>query len=150
MQEQEEEHFDSDSDSDDDEEEDHVTDMEYDSDAEEDGLDEGIGNGSVMGRYLRSIQCQLKIECTRTKSGIDDEGPWLLQYLTNHKFWIRAESAPLICKKLSHTMCLHGYYQDVHVWLPDEEFGMSPPCPSSHSNSCIGVHCYSKKHQHSV
>ena len=27
-------------------------------------------------------------------------------------------------------MCLHGYYQDVHVWLPDEEFGMSPPCYS--------------------
>ena len=88
MQEQEEEHFDSDSDSDDDEEEDHVTDMEYDSDAEEDGLDEGIGNGSVMGRYLRSIQCQLEIECMRTKSGIDDKGPWLLQYLKNHKFWI--------------------------------------------------------------
>ena len=144
-QEEEEEHFDSDSDCDDDEEEDDVTDMEYDSDAEEDGLDEEIGNGSVMGRYLRSIQRQLKIECTRTNPGIDDEGPWLLQYLKNHKFWIRAESAPLICKKLSHTMCLHGYYQDVRVWLPDEEFGMSPPCPSCHSNSRIGVHGYSGK-----
>ena len=42
-------------------------------------------------------------------------------------------------------MCLHGYYQDVRVWLPDEEFGMSPPCPSCHSNSRIGVHSYSGK-----
>ena len=96
----------------------------------------------LMSKYLRNIRDRLKFECnTRTQCA----GRLLMTYLTQHKFWIKADSAEWICSKLEILFHLEVYYCNVIIWIPDERYGINPPCPTYNSNKNIGVHWYHAK-----
>jgi hypothetical protein len=118
--------------------------MDYDSDAD-DPVESDGNDLSVMTKYLRAILRQLKAECNTKPPLLLDTHCWLRQYLEQNQFWIRKQSVKFICGKLGIDMDLEGYYRDVRVWLPDEQYGLWPTCPSCHANSSIGVHGYSHK-----
>ena len=115
-------------------------DGEYDSDGENEGIT-SVSRG-VMSKYLKSIKDRLQVECN-TKERCENK--WLIEYLSTHKFWIRNEASEWICERLGITHSLEGYYRDVLIWLPDEQHGVDPPCPTCQSNTSIGVHGYSDK-----
>ncbi len=51
-----------------------------------------------MGRLLDAIRARLLIEIKQQHTG-PAINPWLVPYLKNHNFWIRAEAAQFIYKK---------------------------------------------------
>jgi hypothetical protein len=122
-------------------EEDDEDGMEYASDDDENNKTND-DEGSVMYQLLFFIRNRIKLE-SNTKKHV--EYRWLLEHLHQNEFWIRKESAPHISKKLGLGTQLNGYYRDIKVWLPDEEFNIMPICPSCQTNDNIGVHGYNKK-----
>jgi hypothetical protein len=90
-------------------------------------------NSSVMGHYLHKVYERLGIEVT---GKVDDTGvrgdAWLMSHLGENNFWVRAEQARSICKRLNIAFQEPSYYRDIKVWLPQEQFGRSskPPCPT--------------------
>ena len=78
-----------------------------------------------MGRLLDAIRARLSMEINQQRTG-PAINPWLVPYLKNHNFWIRAEAAQFICKRLKLEFNKLGYYKDVKVWLPQIQWG--PEC----------------------
>ena len=120
----------------------------------DDGDDDGDGSSfeedssyfddikiSVMHKYAKSIVQRLAVECN-TVDPIESEEKWLLPYLQMHNFWIRKDTAEYMCNKLGLEFNLIGYYRDILMWLPDEQHGIDPICPTCKSNKHIGVHGY--------
>ncbi|GFH56515.1 hypothetical protein CTEN210_12991 [Chaetoceros tenuissimus] len=121
---------------------------------QDDGDDDGDGSSfeedssyfddikiSVMHKYAKSIVERLAVECN-TADPIKSEEKWLLSYLKMHNFWIRKDTAEYICQNLGIEFNLVGYYRDILMWLPDEQYGIDPICPTCKSNKRIGVHGY--------
>ena len=140
-------HEESDSDEDSDSSEDE--DIDYSSDVEDEGVETST-EGNVMQKYLKAIRDRIQDECrtknfTEKKPCIKEQDKWLLKYLNENQFWIRKEYAGIMCKRLKIEMSLQGYYRNVKVWLPDEEFKIMPICPSCKGNSRVGVHGYCDK-----
>ena len=140
-------HEESDSDEDSDSLEDE--DIDYSSDVEDEGVETST-EGNVMQKYLKAIRDRIQDECrtknfTEKKPCIKEQDKWLLKYLNENQFWIRKEYAGIMCKRLKIEMSLQGYYRNVKVWLPDEEFKIMPICPSCKGNSRVGVHGYCDK-----
>jgi hypothetical protein len=52
---------------------------------------------SPMGQLLDAIRARLSMEINQQRTG-PAINPWLVPYLKNHNFWIRAEAAQFICK----------------------------------------------------
>ncbi len=81
--------------------------------ADEDDEDPNNDNGtdiddlpteSPMGRLLDAIRARLSMEISQQRTG-PAINPWLVPYLKNHNYWIRAEVLSLFAKsqKLSST-----------------------------------------------
>jgi hypothetical protein len=66
---------------------------------------------------------------------------WLQEY---HGYWIQSECAPFLCKKLCIQLHEQAYYQDIQVWFPDVEGGVScmPVCLTYKSNMNVRPHSY--------
>lgn len=115
------------------------------SEEEEEFQDEegGQGTKSTMQKFLEAVRDRIKEECKMEANAEKDK--WLFRYLKQHKYWIRSEVSEFMCSQLGIQADLQGYYRDVRLWLPDEQFGIDPVCPSCKSNKRIGVHGYHKK-----
>ena len=103
--------------------------------------------GFVMREYLQSIQGRLKTELRKDREALNAASKWLLSYLANHEFWIRAEASQEVCKKLGMLYKHRAYYRDVRVWLPEVQYGeyYMPSCVTCNSNSCVARHTCFKK-----
>jgi hypothetical protein len=91
----------------------------------------------------------MEINQQRTGSAIN---PWLVPYLKYHNFWIRAEVAQCICKKLKIESDKPGYYKGVKVWLPEIQWGpdCTPCCVRCGESKSVGDHGFDKDAQRLV
>ena len=69
------------------------------------------------------------------------ESPWLINHLRCNDWWIRAEYAPTVARKLGLTVNLLNkfYFRDLKVWLPCMQYSMKVPC-----TTCCGCDTKSK------
>ena len=101
------------------EEEDEVNAIAYSSDDDD---DDDLEAYSVMRKYLKAICSRLKDE-SRTCNFVDKneeergKNKWLLKYLSENQFWIRAEYAEAMRTRLDIDSNFPWYYKDVKVWL---------------------------------
>jgi hypothetical protein len=73
---------------------------------------DNLPTGSTMGQLLDAIRARLLMEINQQRIS-PAINPWLVPYLKNHNFWIRAEAAQFICKKLKIESDKPGYYKGV-------------------------------------
>ena len=98
---------------------------------------------SDFGRYAVLLMKQLQFECSKRENangGARNDGWSLLKYLEEHKFWLRAEAAPSIAKKLGMPATTKfQYFRDIKVWLPDIQWGLAamPCCTNCGSNQRV-------------
>ena len=66
---------------------------------------------SVMGHYLHKVYERLGIEVTGNVDGTGVRGEaWLMKNLGDNNFWVRAEQARSICKRLNITFQEPSYH----------------------------------------
>jgi hypothetical protein len=116
----------------------------------EDQVESMDGKESVMFIYLHAVVRQLKKECSTTGKAVPGDVEWLLPLLKEDGYWLRAHKARHICKKLGVTFTCEAYYTDVHVWVPQLEFGIEamPSCVSCKCTAQVQVHGWSAKGEH--
>ena len=118
-----------------------VEDDAPDEPATEDG-DETIIKGTIMHKYIHSIQDRLQVELSRNFGATDE--PWLLNLLKASNWWIRKQKFKHVCTKLNlefeQDQMESAYFRDVYVWLPDERWGKEymPACPECKVNDRVG------------
>ena len=122
---------------------------EYDDDWDETEMSSG-NEESDMKSYMKAILARFEKEASDNfLKKNKHETMWLHEYLKEHGFWLRAECAPTICKKLRIKQFDKYYYRDIRVWFPDEEFGKGlcmPVCVTCKSNTGVRMHSYPKDH----
>lgn len=102
-----------------------------------------LPKGSVMTGYLNAIQRRLKDELSQKKGAIGVR-PWLLQELKKFDWMLPIHRAGYICNQLGINYYEIGYYRNVYVWFPEDQWGNQflPPCPNCRTNDCVKVHAF--------
>jgi hypothetical protein len=128
-----------------------------DDDSEEQDVDEIVEGGTqegeetkgVMKSFMKAIILHFRAEASPDfLKKNENESLWLHQYLQDHEFWIRSECARKVCNLLGIPFCERAYYQDIRVWFPDVEGGMTctPSCPTCNRQSFVCIHGYPTHH----
>ena len=100
----------------------------------------------TSAEYLEAIYKRFQYEFTGKCKGL--EAAWLMELLKRSNFVVPREEAKYVCTKLKLRYSEPYYYQDVVVWVPDEQWGVecTPCCPSCGKNDKVGVHGYRTNH----
>ena len=105
---------------------------------------------SVMGQYLKAVHNRMQAETTSTPERLNLDcivgDKWLLRRLRDSNWWLRASSARSVCLKLGLEFGEESYYRDIRIWLPDEEFGIKPPCVDCGQSDQVSSHCFRDNH----
>jgi hypothetical protein len=116
-------------------------DYDEDGDGNEDAAEEGV-NGidfdeSVMMGYCRALQQQMRLEYSK-HPGMKGVHRFLVKELERNNYVLPRHHARFYCRQMSLKFQEIGYYHDVHVWLPHEQWGLMfmPPC----KNCKCGTH----------
>ena len=111
---------------------------------EEDQIVDEVAIDSIMGQFLKAVHNRLQAETTSTPERLPDGkivgDKWLLRSLKESNWWLRATSAKSICLKLGLNFSEESYYRDIRIWLPDEEFGVKPPCVECGESDKVSSH----------
>ena len=88
------------------------------------------GNGEgVMAGVLAAVQQRLALEIKLKKKS--KKGAWLLDMLDDGNFWIRAERAQALRRRLDLPQVEDQYLKDIKVWLPHLQWKeCMPNCPN--------------------
>ena len=126
-----------------------ASDPSQDISASLDDDDHRIPQDSVMGQYLKAVFMRLKYEVSTKFVGLE-ENKWLLDMLKDDDWWLRANFAHRVCKrlKLQYTEENKFYFRDIKVWLPDQQWGLKamPPCVLCKSAANVNVHGFRDNH----
>ena len=111
--------------------------------------DHRIPQDSVMGQYLKAVFMRLKFEVSTKFVGLEED-KWLLGMLKDDDWWLRANFAHRVCKrlKLQYTEENKFYFRDIKVWLPDQQWGLKamPPCVLCKSAANVKIHGFRDNH----
>ena len=105
---------------------------DYDDDGEqfdEEGANDIDFKESVMMEYCSAMQKQLQLEFNK-KQGKQAIRTFLRQELQRNNYVLPRHRAQCCCRQLNLKFHEIGYYHDINVWLPHEQWGMTfmPPC----------------------
>jgi hypothetical protein len=105
---------------------------DYDDDGEqfdEEGANDIDFKESVMMEYCSAIQKQLQLEFNK-KQGKQAIRTFLRQELQRNNYVLPRHRAQYYCRQLNLKFHEIGYYHDINVWLPHEQWGVTfmPPC----------------------
>ena len=125
-------------------------DITADLDSEDNLLDyEDPADDSAMGKFLSTVHSRLQLETSSTPQRLGEPAvldKWLLRMLKSSDWWLRASNAKMLCAKLGLDFGEQSYYCDRRIWLPEEVFGIYPPCVECKDNYAAHAHSWRDNH----
>jgi hypothetical protein len=121
---------------------------DYDDDGEqfdEEGANDIDFKESVMMEYCSAIQKQLQLEFKK-KQGKQAIRTFLRQELQRNNYVLPRHRAQYYCRQLNLKFHEIGYYHDINVWLPHEQWGETfmPPCKNCKCARNVCQHSWPK------
>jgi hypothetical protein len=97
--------------------------------AAEEGVNDINFDDSVMMAYCRALQQQMQLELSKNpgKKGVQQ---FLVKEIARNNYILPRHRVHFYCRQLNMKFQEIGYYHDVHVWLPHEQWGVMfmPTC----------------------